>query len=126
MGKARSSEVNVCNETYEVASKLVPKNDKDSELYALVIQVKHETICNATYFLTAYNTTPDTDIFCDREARITNFKQPVIAKYNGEDVQLQITRNINGLSHLEKLLLTINTCKEFEEIVLKEKSALIK
>jgi len=124
MGKSKPSEVNVCDEMYEVASKLVPKNNKDSEPYALVIQVKHETICHATYFLTAYNTTPDIDIFCDREARITNFKQPVIAKYNGEDVQLQITRPISGLSHLEKLLLTINTCKEFEDIVLKEKSAL--
>jgi hypothetical protein len=124
MGKARPSEVRVCDETYEVASRLVPKNDKDSEPCALVIQVKHKTICDATYFLTAYNTTPDISIFCDREARFPDFNHPVIVQYEGKNVPLQITRNINGISHLEKLLLTINTCKEFEDIVLKEKSAL--
>jgi hypothetical protein len=112
------SKVFISDEMYEVASKLVPKDAKDSWLYALVIEVKHKTITDATYFLTAYNT------LRDQGAAFPNFKYPVIIQYNGKDTLLRITRNINGLSHLEKLLQEINSCKEFEEIVLKEKSAI--
>ena len=118
MGKIKPSKVFISDEMYEVASKLVPKDAKDSGLYALVIEVKYKSISDATYFLTAYNT------LRDQGAAFPNFKQPVAVQCNGEDVRLQITRNINGLSYLEKLLLETNTCKEFEEIVLKEKSAL--